>query len=319
MRGVILDQATLSFDGDVAMTPLENVLDACARFPTTSQSQLRERLAGAEVAIINKIQLRAEDLAQAPRLQLVCLAATGFNNVDIEAARNRGIAVANIRDYCTAAVVQHVFALLLSLNQRLDGYRELLRAGGWRSSPQFTLLDYPFHELAAQTLGIVGYGTLGRAVAEVARTFGMRVLVAARPGERDERPGRAPLEALLAEADVVSLHCPLTPVTEHLIDAAALARMKPGALLINTARGAVVDEAALAAALRAGRIAGAGIDVLSEEPPVAGNPLLDADIPNLIVTPHIAWASIEARRRAVAEIAENIAAFRRGERRNRVD
>lgn len=319
MRGVILDQATLSFDGDVALSPLEAVLDPCAAFATTSDAQLHERLADAEVAVINKVRLDADALARASNLQLVCLAATGYNNVDLDAARERGIAVANIRDYCTAAVVQHVFALLLSLNQRLDGYRDLLRAGGWRESPQFTLLDYPFHELAAQTLGIVGYGTLGRGVAEAARAFGMRVLVAARPGERDDRPDRVALEQLLAESDVVSLHCPLTPATAQLIDAEALARMKPDALLINTARGAVVDEAALAEALRVGRIGGAGIDVLSQEPPVDGNPLLAADIPNLIVTPHIAWASVEARRRAVAEIAENIAAFRRGERRNRVD
>lgn len=319
MRGVILDQATLSYDGDVSMAPLETALDECAVFPTTSDAQLGTRLANAEVAVINKVRLSAETLAAAPQLKLICLAATGFNNVDIEAARAQGIGVANIRDYCTAAVVQHVFALMLNLNQRLDGYRELLRAGGWRSSPQFTLLDYPFHELASRTLGIVGYGTLGRAVGEAARAFGMRVLVAARPGGGDERPGRVPLETLLAESDVVSLHCPLTPATERLIDAAALARMKRGALLINTARGAVVDETALAEALRAGSIGGAGIDVLSQEPPVDGNPLLAPDIPNLIVTPHIAWASIEARCRAVAEMAENIAAFRRGERRNRVD
>jgi len=319
MQGVLLDFATLSFADDVSVAPIRDVLDRCEVYPTTDAAQLPGRLADAEVVITNKIPLDAAALAAAPQLKLICLAATGYNNVDIDIARERGIAVANIRDYCTAAVTQHVFALLLALNQHLDGYRALLHEGGWRASPQFTMLDYPFHELAARTLGILGHGTLGQAVARAAEAFGMQVLVAQRPGGDDSRPGRVPLEELLERVDVLSLHCPLTAETEGLIDAAALRRMRQDALLINTARGAVVDEAALAAALRAGEIGGAGIDVLSQEPPAGGNPLLAGDIPNLIVTPHIAWASIEARRRAVDEIAANTAAFRRGERRNRVD
>lgn len=318
MRGVFLDWATVSSHGDVSADALERALDTLQLHDVTAIADVPARCAGAQVVLTNKLRIGPAEMDAAPDLQLICLAATGYNNVDLQAARERGIGVANITDYCTAAVAQHVFALILALNQHLDGYQRLLAGDGWRTSPQFTLLDYPIRELAGRTLGIVGLGTLGGAVARLGEAFGMRVQVAQRPGG-EPREDRAPLERLLAESDVVSLHCPLTEHTRHLIDTAALERMKPDAILINTARGAVVDEAALADALRSGRIGGAGIDVLSEEPPVHGNPLLAGDIPNLIVTPHVAWASIEARRRAVTQMAENIAAFRRGERRNRVD
>lgn len=317
MQGVFLDWGTVS-RGDVSSAPLEAALDRLVLHEVTAEADLAARVAAAQVLLTNKLHINEAVMDAAPALRLICLAATGHNNVELEAARRRGIGVANIRDYCTAAVAQHVFALILALNQHLAGYQRLLAEGGWRRSPQFTLLDYPIQELAGRTLGIVGLGTLGSAVARLGEAFGMRVRVAQRPGG-PPREGRLPLPELLAEADVLSLHCPLTEHTRRLIDARALESMKSDAILINTARGAVVDEAALAEALRAGRIGGAGVDVLSEEPPVHGNPLLAGDIPNLIVTPHIAWASLQARRRAVEEMAENIAAFRRGERRNRLD
>jgi glycerate dehydrogenase len=281
---------------------------------------LHARLAPAEILITNKIRIGAAELEAAPRLKLICLSATGVNNVDLDAAKARGIGVCNITAYCTASVVQHVYALILALTHHLSGYQRLLQQGAWKSSPQFCLLDYPIRELAGRKLGIVGFGELGRGTASAAAAFGLDVLVSERPGQARSVPsaGRLPFEQVLAEADILSLHCPLTDATRGLIDAAALGRMKRDALLINTARGALVDSAALAAALRNGQIAGAGIDVLPQEPPVDGDPLLDASIPNLIITPHVAWAAREARQRAIDEIAANIQSFMTGGRRGRV-
>ncbi len=316
MRGVFLDLATVDHD-DIDLEPLRAALDPLASHAVTAKDEIAAHIGTAEVAISNKVVLDAQTIAAAPALRLICLAATGFNNVDIEAARERGIGVCNIRAYCTASVAQHVFALILALNSHLTEYAGLLREGAWRASPQFTMLDFPIMELSGRTLGIVGYGELGRAVARLGRAFGMEVLVAARPGT-EPGPDRVALDVLLSRVDVLSLHCPLTAATRGLIGARELAAMRPHALLINTARGALVDEAALAQALRARKLGGAGIDVLSEEPPIHGNPLLADDIPNLIVTPHIAWAAREARQRAVDEIAENIRAFAAGELRNRV-
>jgi glycerate dehydrogenase len=318
VRGAFLDLDTVSHQGDVDLAPLRAELDALVVHGTTPAAELAARLADAEVVLTNKCALDAAAFAAAPRLRLVCLAATGHNNVDLDAARARGVGVCNVRAYCTPSVVQHVFALLLAHAQRLDGYRALVAARAWERAPQFTLLELPIHELAGRTLGVVGWGELGRAVAKVAEAFGLRVLVAERKGVAP-RAGRVAFETVLAESDYLTLHCPLDATTRGLIGAAELARMKPTAVLINCARGAVVDEAALAAALRAGRLAGAGIDVLSQEPPTAGNPLLEPGIPNLIVTPHVAWAAVEARQRAIGQMAECIAAFRRGARLNRVD
>jgi glycerate dehydrogenase len=319
MKAVFPDFATVS-RGDLDLARLEATGIDLVLHGVTRIEELPARLASADILITNKIRIGAAELAVAPRLQLICLSATGVNNVDLEAARARGIGVCNITAYCTASVVQHVYALLLALTHHLDGYQRLLQQGAWRDSPQFCLLDYPVRELAGRKLGIVGFGELGRAVARVAPAFGMEVLVSERPGglAAPAGEGRLPFPQVLAEADVLSLHCPLTDTTRGLIDAAALARMKPGAVLINTARGALVDSAALAAALRSGHLAGAGIDVLAQEPPVDGDPLLDPDIPNLIVTPHVAWAARESRQRAIDEIAANIRSFMAGGRRGRV-
>lgn len=317
MKAVFLDFATVSND-DIDLAPLHESVDELVVHDVSPQETIPERIADADIVLTNKCRIDAAIMDSAPALKLVSLAATGFNNVDIDAARERGIAVTNIRAYCTPAVAQHVFSLLLALNQQLDGYRRLLRDGAWKNAPQFTLLDFPFHELAGRTLGIIGAGELGGAVARIGEAFGMRTLLAERKGQAP-RAGRTAFETVLEEADVLSIHCPLTSETQHLIDAAALRRMKRNAILINTARGAIVDEAALADALRTGEIGAAGIDVLSEEPPVNGNPLLAPDIPNLIVTPHIAWAAVESRQRAIAQMADCITYFRRGERFQRVD
>jgi glycerate dehydrogenase len=283
----------------------------------TAAGQVVERLRDADVAITNKVRLPGEALAQLPRLRLIATAATGVDNIDTAAARSRDIGVCNVRGYAESSVPEHVFALLFALRRNLFGYRRAARDGRWSRSPFFCLHDYPIEDLAGSTLGIIGGGTLGQAVARLATAFGMRVLVA---GQRDTtpRPGRVALEELLRESDAVTLHVPLTPATRHLIGTAELALMKPGAVLINTARGGVVDETALLAALQSGQLAGAALDVLGVEPPPADHPLLIADLPNLIITPHVAWASRQAQQRLADEVIENIAAFLRGEARNRV-
>jgi glycerate dehydrogenase len=316
LKTVVLDLATISRD-DLDLAALDRVVPGWTGFPVTRADEVAGRVRDAQAILTNKIRIDRAVFDAAPDLQLICLAATGTNNVDLDEARARGIAVYNIQAYCTASVTQHVFALILALTINIPGYRALLRDGAWRESPQFCLLDFPIRELSGRTFGIVGHGELGRAAARIAEAFGMEVLVSERPGGGPQE-GRVPFDEVLARADVLSLHCPLTPETRDLIDAAALAKMKPDALLINTARGAVVDEAALADALRRGVIGGAGIDVLSEEPPANGNPLLADDIPNLIVTPHIAWAAREARQRAIDGMAGNIGAFLAGDKRNRV-
>jgi glycerate dehydrogenase len=317
LRSVFLDFDTLGA-GDIKTGSLTSILPGIELFPGSTPAEVSSRIAGCSVVIINKVRLDRAILGSAPDLRLVCLAATGTDNVDLQAARELGITVCNIRDYCAPSVVQHVFGLILSLTLRLNEYRKLLRAGGWGRSPHFCRLDFPTRELAGKTFGIVGYGNLGQAVAVVARAFGMRVVAAARDGTQRGDVSRLPLADLLAEADVLSLHCPLTPDNRHMIDGRALAAMHPDALLINTARGGLVDASALLGALRAGRIGGAGIDVLDAEPPADGNPLLDADLPNLLVTPHIAWAAREARQRALEQIAANVQAYQAGHPRNRV-
>ncbi|MGB5131090.1 MAG: NAD(P)-dependent oxidoreductase [Steroidobacteraceae bacterium] len=316
MRAVFLDFGTVS-NGDLDTAPLERVVPGLVLHEQSSTDQVAERIAGFEVVFANKAIIGRAAIAAALQLRLVALTATGVDNVDLVAAREKGIAVCNLRDYCTQSVVQHVFAMLLALTQRLHDYSSLVRAGGWQQAGQFSTFPFPIRELQGRVFGIVGHGTLGRAVGHVAESFGMRVEVANRPGgPRVE--SRSDLDQLLPQLDVLSLHCPLTDATRGLLSAARLARMKPGAVLINTARGALVDAVALAAALKAGRLGGAGIDVLEREPPPPGHPLLDPGIPNLILTPHIAWAAREARQRCLDELALNVAAFSEGRQRNRV-
>lgn len=306
-RAVFLDHASLDL-GDLDLAPLRQVFGELTLYDATASEQVAERLQGAQVAISNKVRLDAATLAACPELRLILVAATGTNNVDLAAARARGITVANCQGYGTASVAQHALMLLLALATRLPDYQAAVRDGAWQRSSQFCLLDFPIIELQGKTLGILGHGELGGAFARLAEALGMHVLYGALPG-RPARTDRLPLDALLPQVDALSLHCPLTEQTRHLIGAAELALMKPQALLINTARGGLVDEQALADALRAGRLGGAAFDVLSEEPPRHGNPLLAADIPRLIVTPHNAWGSREARQRIVGQLSENAAAF----------
>jgi glycerate dehydrogenase len=317
MRATFLDYATVSFNGDLDPAPLHRALPGLEIHDHTRQEDLALRIAGRDVVLLNKLRVTREIIEASPSLRLIALTATGTNNVDLAAAAARGIAVCNLRDYCTASVVQHVFGTLLMLTQRLREYDALVRSGAWQRGEQFCLLDYSVRELTGCTLGIVGLGTLGRGVAHAASAFGMDVLVANRPGG-EPQVGRVDMAELLPRADVLSLHCPLTPATQGMIGAAELARMKCDAVLINTARGALVDSNALAGALRAGRLGGAAIDVLAQEPPANGDPLLAGDIPNLVVTPHVAWAARDARQRCLEELALNVEDFRRGGRRGRV-
>jgi glycerate dehydrogenase len=283
----------------------------------TSHGEVAARIAGFEVVLANKCRLDRAAIAGNPRLRLIALTATGVDNVDTAAAREAGVAVCNLRDYCTPSVVQHVFAMLLALTHRLADYQALVRAGRWQQANQFSVFDHPIRELEGRVMGIVGYGALGRAVARVAEAFGMQVQLANRPGG-PATDGRHDLDDMLPRLDVLSLHCPLTDATRGLVSVARLARMKPDAVLINTARGALVDTRALAEALRNGRLGGAGIDVLEQEPPPADHPLLDPAIPNLIVTPHVAWAARESRQRCLDELALNVESFLAGGSRNRV-
>ncbi len=312
MLGVFLDRDSLDC-GDLDFSDLDRILPHLDYYAATPPEQVAARIAEAEVVISNKVVLDAVTLKQAHRLRLLCIAATGVNNVDLEAAAQAGVTVCNCRGYATPAVVQHVFALLLALCVRLPEYRQAVHDGRWQQASQFCLLDYPIRELADKTLGIVGYGELGRSVARVAEAFGMRVLLAQRPGAAEPEEGRVPLPILLPRVDVLSLHCPLIPETRGLIGPWELALMRRDAILINTARGGLVDEALLADALRKGALGGAGVDVLSLEPPTAGNPLLAPDIPNLIVTPHSAWGSRESRQRLIGQLAENIQGYLDGE------
>jgi glycerate dehydrogenase len=323
---VFLDFGTVG-PGDVDPEPIRRLVTDLVLYADTDPVEIAPRLADADIALVNKVHLDEVAIGQAPRLKLICLAATGTDNVDLQAARDRGVAVSNIRNYCTPSVTQHVFALILALNQHLRRYDELVLGGAWTEATSFCLLEPTFAELAGRTLGIVGLGNLGRSVAQVAHAFGMRVLAAQRPYRSAATPGESSVEngvrrvsfaELLAHSHILSLHCPLTDETRELIDAAALDRMRPDALLINTARGALVEPRALIAALRNRAIAGAGIDVLDREPPRPDHPLLTARLSNLIITPHMAWAAREARQRALAEMAENIAGHLRGGGRNRV-
>lgn len=306
-HAVFLDHSSLDL-GDLDLSGLSACFSRFDVHPATVPEQVVERLQGASVAISNKVLLNAEVLKACPDLKLVLVAATGTNNVDVQAARAQGITVCNCQGYGTPSVAQHTLALLLALATRLPDYQQAVAAGKWSQAKQFCLLDFPIVELEGKTLGLLGHGELGGAVARLAEAFGMRVLLGQLPG-RPAREDRLSLDELLPQVDALTLHCPLNDSTRNMIGAAQLALLKPGAFIVNTARGGLIDEQALADALRAGHLGGAATDVLSVEPPVNGNPLLAADIPRLIVTPHSAWGAVEARQRIVGQLAENARAF----------
>jgi glycerate dehydrogenase len=278
----------------------------------TDAAQVAERLQGATICITNKVRITAEALHQLPDLKLIAVAATGTDIIDKPAAKAAGVTVVNIRNYAFNTVPEHVVGLMFALRRNLLAYANDVRRGAWGESRQFCFLTHPIHDIAGSTLGIVGYGAIGRAIAKRAEALGMHVIA----HDAVAQEGLVDFDTILRDSDVITLHAPLTDDTRNMIGAAELARMKPGAILINTARGGLVDEQALADALRAGKIAGAGFDVLTEEPPRSGNVLLDADIPNLIITPHVAWASQEAMRILADQLIDNIEAFVAGTPRN---
>ena len=316
MRAVFLDYETVS-NGDLDTSGLTEVMPGLQIYESTSDAEVAGRIADAEIVLLNGFVLNRALVHGAQHLRLIALSATGTDNVDLPAARERGVGVCNVRGYCNRSVMQQVWAMILGLTQRLDEFMRLARNGTWERNGSFDYFKHPIRELSGRTFGIVGWGELGRGTAAAAEAFGMRVVVANRPGGTHQA-GRFDLDQVLTMSDVVSLHCPLNEATRGLIGARELALMKPDALLINTARGGLIDSHALAAALKGRRLGGAGIDVLPQEPPVDGDPLLDPEIPNLLLTPHVAWAALEARQRCLDEIAANVRDFLQGGRRGRV-
>lgn len=317
MNIVFLDEGTISLNGDMDFSAVE-ALGSYTSFEASSGEEAARHCAGADVVITNKVPITAELLERCPSIKYVAVIATGYNNVDLRAARERGVDVSNVFGYGRYAVPQHAFALLLNLAGQVWRYAADVRNGDWASAGSFTLLRYPTWELAGKTLGIVGFGAIGRGSARIAEGFGMKVLA------YDAFPFEYPpyentdFGELLERSDAITVHAPLTEETRNLFDTAAFRRMRSHALLVNTARGGIINEADLLLALRNGEIGGAGLDVLETEPPV-NNPLLAADLPNLIVTPHAAWSAREARQRLIDETARNIAAFAGGKRRNVVN
>ena len=287
-------------------------------FGETALDQVVERLDQASIAICNKLQLSAEALSQLPELRLIAVAATGVDNVDLAFCRSHNIAVCNTRGYAVNSLPEHALMLMLALRRNLIAYRNEVKAGRWHEARQFCLLDHPIGDLKGTTLGIVGFGTLGRSMAQLGRAIGMGVIVAERKNAAVVRADRVSFNDVLRSSDEISLHCPLTDETRNLIGADELQQMKLGAVLINTARGGLIDDHALLDALQNGRLGGAGIDVLRNEPPRDGNPLLDVDLPNLIVTPHNAWASRQAMQTLADQLIDNLEGFVCGEPRNLV-
>jgi glycerate dehydrogenase len=315
---VLLDSFTA--DQGESDWPELRALGEVVRHPRTTPAELPALCRDADLLITNKTVLTGALIGSLSRLRYIGVCATGTNTVDLEAARARGIAVTNVPGYAAESVAQHAFALLLQLTLDVAGHSAAVKAGRWAACPDFCFCLHPLTELSGKTLVVVGLGGIGRAVARIAGGFGMNVLAAAVPGSPSREP-RLPLAQALAAADVVTLHCPLTPETRGLVDARFLAQLKPGAILINTSRGPLIDDADLIAALAEGRLGGVGLDVLAGEPPPADHPLTDPRAPwagRVLVTPHNAWATVEARARLRREVAANAAAFLRGERRNRV-
>ena len=309
MKAVFLDYESLD-KNDLDFSALREIFTDLELYPSTLDTQVLERVQHADVVITNKVVLDAENLKQCLSLKLILISATGTNNVDLAQAKAQGITVCNCQGYGTSAVAQHTLMLMLTLATSVIQYDHAVKQGEWNKSPIFCLLDFPIVELAGKTLGILGYGELGQAVAKLAEAFGMKIIVGALPNR--STGNRVALSELLPQVDFLSLHCPLTEETRDLIDSKAIEKMKPSAFLINCARGGIVNEHDLATALRTGKIAGAATDVLSVEPPKEGNVLLANNIPNLIITPHSAWGSVDARQRIVQQLTENASAFQQG-------
>jgi len=287
-------------------------------YPESFADQVVERIRDATIIISNKLSLGEPQLAEAPKVKLIAIAATGSDCVDLDYCRSRGIAVCNVRGYAANSVPEHVLMLILALRRNVVAYRTDVREGKWQQSKQFCLLTHPLNDIKGTTIGIVGHGAIGKSMSRLAEALGLKVLLAEHKHAREIRQGRTSFAEVLKESDVVTLHCPLTEDTRDMFGSEEFAMMKPNALLINTARGALIQEEALANALQSGLIAGAAIDCLREEPPRNGNSLLDLDLPNLIVTPHIAWASEEAVQALADQVIDNIEAFVAGRPQNRL-
>lgn len=307
MRAVFLDFGSVT-RGDMDCAALERAISPWQYHHDSSEAEVLERIHEAEVIVSNKVFISRAAIAAAKHLKLICVAATGYNNVDLVAAFERNIPVCNVRGYATPSVVQHVFMLMLNLARHFVDYQELVKRGGWQESRFFCPLDFGIQELSGKTLGIIGYGELGHAVAQIAQAFGMQVLIA---DHKDKLPrsGRMAFDEVMQQADFITLHCPLSPDTHHLISRREFELMKPSVYLINTARGQLVNEVDLLHCLSTSRIAGAAIDVIQEEPPGKDNPILQQQPVNLIITPHIAWASRESRQRLLDQLAGNIGNF----------
>ena len=310
---VVLDRDTLvnrPFDFDFPHT--------LSSYGTTEAHETLERIRGADIVITNKVVISAQAFAENPQLKLAAVTATGVNNVDVEAAKQNGTAVCNIRAYGNESVAEHAFMMMITLMRNLPAYQRDVAAGLWENSPFFCHLGAPMRDLNGKTLAIFGRGNIGKTLATYAQAFKMNVVFAEHKNAQSVRDGYVSFDEAIRSADVVSLNCPLTPQTANMIGEAELQQMKPGAILINCGRGGLVDEAALVAALKYGQIGGAGFDVLTQEPPRDGNPLLKARLPNLIVTPHIAWASQEAANRLFDILLDNINRFVAGNPQNLV-
>jgi len=314
LQVVFLDRETIS--PQTIMRPPAFAHDMVVHGRTAPQD-VAARIAQADIVIVNKVRLDRAAILAAPRLKMIALAATGTDNIDLAACNERGIVVSNIRGYALHTVPEHTFALIFALRRSIVAYHASVKAGRWQAAQQFCYFDYPIKDLAGSTLGIIGEGALGQQVAAMGRALGMRVLFSARKGGPRQGSLYTPFEQLLAESDVITLHCPLTEQTRGLIGAPEFALMQRRPLLINTARGGLVDDAALGEALRSGQLGGAGFDVATPEPPPADHPLMQLlDLPNFILTPHVAWASEEAIQSLADQLIDNIDAFAQGQPRN---
>ena len=307
LNAVFLDSETLGQDAGLSV--VRSAVADLVCYPQTSVDQIIERIGSAEIVLTNKVPFDAETLAQLPNLKLICITATGTDHIDLIAAEKQGVIVKNVAGYSTQSVAQLVTTLVLALSSGLPQYDQWTKQGNWQKHHSFTHLEYPFIELTGKTIGFIGYGSIAQQVAKVVTSLGMNILIAERQGADQVRAGRKAFDDVIREADVMSLHCPLTSETKQLINADVIACMKDNAILINTSRGGVIDEQALANAMNQGKFFGVGLDVLSTEPPKPDNPLLSVKHPNFIVTPHIAWASNQAKTCLIQKVADNINNF----------
>lgn len=311
MKITFLDRSTLSPETILRQPTFSHEL---VSYESTPPSEVAQRIADADIVITNKVKINAEALQRASKLKLVAVAATGTDNIDVKTCAELGIVVSNIRNYAENTVPEHTFALMFALRRSICAYRESVKSERWQESGQFCYFDYPIHDLAGSTLGIIGDGVLGNAVASIGRALGMKVLFSGFKGLTGQGSLYTPFDEMLARSDIITLHCPLTAQTRNMLGAMEFAKMARKPLIINTARGGLVDEAALATALRTGQISGAGFDVVSEEPPSADHPLMALlELPNFILTPHVAWASQEAIQGLADQLIDNVEAFVRGE------